>query len=77
MATDRDQPRNAVLSHPGAQIRMLRRGHGAELEHVTQDGPGVSARSGATKLTKGLDRRAHRVGIGVVGVVDHQDAIRP
>jgi hypothetical protein len=47
-----------------------------ELGHVPEhrDGPAGLA---AAHDREGLERRPHRLGVGVVGVVDDRDAVRP
>ena len=45
----------------------------AELAHLTEDGPGAATRCHGSQR---LERGAHGLGVGVVGVVDHRVAAR-
>ncbi len=59
----------------GARPRVLLRGGVAELAHLAEDGDRAGAGT-APDAGQGRERSAHRVGVGVVGVVDHADVRR-
>ena len=47
----------------------------AQLEHLAEHGDRAGPRPAAADRGQRLERGAHRVGVGVVGVVEHRDAV--
>ena len=71
--TDRHEVLNPALCREPADRGVLVGCGLTQLEHVSQHSPGVPTRP--AELSQGRQRGTHRIGIGVVGVVDHSDAI--
>jgi len=65
---ERDTKLHRVVKDLAVQLLRLR----AKLEHIAQDRHTLAV---ARLLHKGVERRDHRVGIGVVAVVDVEDAV--